>query len=382
MSKALEMLDKLDLEVLESEQVEKVKGEILTPLSKVEKQKAVLSVAKSLNKQYDTTVLQSMGKRVGKRVPSIPTSLVSFGEEICGCGGTPRGRVIEIFGPEASGKTSIALQIVADAQRSGGLAAYIDAEHSLDPSYASRIGVNVNDMFISQPDNGEQALEVAEALIDARAVDVIVIDSVAALVPQAELNGDMGDAQMGLQARLMSQACRKLTGKCNKNGVTLIFINQIREKLGVMFGNPETTTGGRALRFYASLRIKIRQMSKTDGGIIEVDGTRVGQRCELVAVKSKCGGSPYAKTELNLMYASGWDAEEDLVDYALKIGVVDEEGKGWYTTGAFGSAKEKLRKRDLTEGDRFGILKMEIEKAIEAKRKADAEKEQEASAKI
>lgn len=379
MSKALEMLDSLQLEVASPEEVvSTAKQSALTPLSKTEKQKACVAVTKAMNKQYETVVLQSMGKRVGQRVPSIPTKLISFGEEICGCGGTPRGRVIEIFGPEASGKTSIALQVVAEAQQAGGMAAYIDAEHSLDPSYAKRIGVDVDALLISQPDYGEQALEIAEALIDARCVDVIVVDSVAALVPKAELAGDMGDAQMGLQARLMSQACRKLTGKCNRNGVTLIFINQIREKLGVMFGNPETTTGGRALRFYASLRIKIRQMSKSDGGIIEVDGVRVGQRCELTAVKSKCGGSPYASTELNLMYAHGWDAEEDLVDYAVQTGVVTDEGKGWYKFSG-----KKGRKNDLTEGDQFGILKMAVEKAIEDKRKADAEKEQqEAGSKI
>lgn len=376
MSKALEMLDSLGVqeplakaivEVMEKSQ------EPLKPLSKAEKQKAAIQVSKALNKEYQTTILQSMGKRVGQRLPSIPTELVSFGEEICGCGGTPRGRVIEIFGPEASGKTSLALQIVAEAQKAGGTAAYIDAEHSLDPSYAARLGVNVNELLISQPDYGEQALEVADALVTARAVDVIVVDSVAALVPKAELDGDMGDAQMGLQARLMSQALRKLTGKCNRNGVTVVFINQIREKLGVMFGNPETTTGGRALRFYASLRIKIRQLSKTDGGIIEEDGVRVGQRCELVAVKSKCGGSPYASTVLALRYATGWDKYEDLIDYAIKLQVVEETSKGWFSFDG-----EKLRRNDLTEGEGFGILKLAIEKAIEDKRKADVEKEQEA----
>lgn len=375
MSKALEMLDSLGLGgviELAKEPEAPAKAEPLTPLTKAEKKKAAASVSKSLNKQYGTTLLQSMGKRVGTRLPAYPTNLISVDEELIGCGGVPKGRIIEIFGPEASGKTTISLHIVAEVQKAGGMAAYIDAEHSLDPSYAARIGVNVDELLISQPDYGEQSLEVAEALIEARAVDIIVIDSVSALVPKAELDGDMGDSFMGLQARLMSQAMRKLVGLCNKSGITLIFINQIREKLGVMFGDPETTTGGRALKFYSSLRIKIRQLSKTDGGIIEEDGVRVGQRCRLTAVKNKASGAPYSTTDITLMYRSGWDKEADLVDYAVKVGVVEDVGKGWFSYNG-----ERVRKNALTEGENFGKLMTVVKKALQDKRENDAKKEQE-----
>lgn len=358
MSKALDQLEAL----MEPEEApKKVK---LEPLSKAEKQKALKSVQKSLDKEFDTIMLQFMGKRVGQRLPSFPTGLVSVDEELIGCGGIPKGRVIEVYGPEASGKTTFCLHVVSEIQKAGGTAVYIDAEHSLDPSYASRIGVNVDELAISQPNSGEQALTVAEALVTARACDIIVIDSVAALVPQAELDGEMGDSHMGLQARLMSQALRKLTALCNINGVTIIFINQIREKIGVMFGNPETTTGGRALKFYASLRIEIRQMSKTDGGVIEVDGQRVGQRSRLKAVKNKVGGAPYAQTELALMYETGWDKREDMVEYAIKLGVVTP-GQWCVFEGT------KYRKNQLTEGALFDTLSESVKAAIAAKREKD-----------
>jgi recombination protein RecA len=340
----------------------------LAPLTKAEKIKAILAVEKSLNKEYKSVVLQRMGQRVGVPLPSWETALVSVAEELFGCGGIPKGRIIEIFGPEGSGKTSFALDIIASVQHAGGQAAFVDAEHALDPSYASRIGVDVDELLISQPDNGEQALEVVEALVRSRAIDVIVVDSVSALVPKAELDGDMGDSHMGLQARLMSQAMRKLTGLCNTNGVTLAFINQVREKIGVMFGNPETTTGGRALKFYASLRIKIRQLSKADGGIILDDtGKRVGQRCHLEAVKNKVGGAPYASTDINLMYASGWDKRLDMVEYAEKLGVV-ESGAWWKFAG------EQFRKLSLTEEPVFANIRIAVQQAVQAKRKSDAEK--------
>lgn len=338
---------------------------LISPLgimSKADKLKAALSVEKVLNKEYKTILLQKMGKRVGTRLPCFPTNLLSVDEELIGCGGVPKGRIIEIFGPEGSGKTSLALGIVAEVQQGGGVAAYVDAEHALDPAYASRIGVNVDELLISQPDYGEQALEVVDALVKARAVDVLVVDSVSALVPKAELDGDMGDSHMGLQARLMSQAMRKLTGSCSRYGVTVIFINQIREKIGVMFGNPETTSGGRALKFYASLRIKIRQLSKGDGGIIEVDGVRVGQRCRLDAVKNKCGGAPYASTDITLMYATGWDKALDVVDYAVVLGIV--KSGAWYIF-----KEEKYRKNDLTESSVVANIEIEIKKAIEDRRK-------------
>jgi recombination protein RecA len=344
----------------------KDKAESILPLatmSKADKLKAALSVEKSLNTEYKTILLQKMGKRVGTRLPCYPTNLLSVDEELIGCGGVPKGRIVEIFGSEGSGKTSFALHIVAEVQKAGGVAAYIDAEHSLDPNYASRIGVNVDELLISQPDYGEQALEVAESLVKSRAVDVIIIDSVSALVPRSELDGDMGDASMGTQARLMSQAMRKLTGICNKNGVTVAFINQVREKIGVMFGNPETTSGGRALKFYASLRIKIRQLSKSDGGIVEADGVRVGQRCHLEAVKNKCGGAPYASTDISLMYATGWDKSLDVVDYAADMGVV--ESGTWYVFKG-----EKWRKNLLlTRPDMLDTIRVEVLKTIESRRK-------------
>lgn len=343
----------------------------LTPLSKAEKQKAASAVAKAMNKEHPNLILP-MGKRVGQRVPSYSTNLISFDEGLTGCGGVPKGRIIEIFGPEASGKTTISLHCISEIQAAGGTAAFVDAEHALDPTYASRIGVDVDELLISQPDSGEQGLEVTEALVRARAVDIIVVDSVSALVPQAELDGEMGDSHMGLQARLMSQAMRKLRGICNVNGVSVIFINQIREKIGVTFGDPEVTTGGRALKFYASLRIKIRQLSKTDGGIIEVDGVRVGQRSRLTAVKNKVGGAPYATTDLALYYSRGWDKDEDLADYAVKIGAVVEGPKGWFNWDG-----EKYRRNELTSDGRYDTLLKVVKKTIEDKRKADAEKEQE-----
>ena len=336
------------------------------PLTKEEKIKAALTVEKSLNAEYDTIVLQRMNKRAGMRLPSIPTNMPSVDEELFGCGGVPKGRIIEIFGPEASGKTSIALDIIAETQKAGGMAAFVDAEHALNPEYAARLGVNLDELLISQPDSGEQALEVVEALVVARAVDIVVVDSVSALVPQAELDGDMGDSHMGLQARLLSQAMRTLRGICNVNGTTVVFINQLRDKLGVMFGNPETTTGGRALKFYASTRVKIRQLSKDDGGIILDDSkNRIGQRCRLTAVKNKCGGVPYAETDVNLMYSTGWDKRLNTIEYAIKIGVVQTTSPGKYAwKGA------PIKKKALTEEPTFGILRMELQKAIEARRAA------------
>jgi recombination protein RecA len=345
----------------------------LTPLSKAEKVKAGNSVVKAMNKEYPNLLLP-MGKRVGQRIASYPTNLISFDEGLTGCGGVPKGRIVEIFGPEASGKTTACLHFIAEIQKAGGMAAFVDAEHALDPTYASRIGVDIDELLISQPDSGEQALEVVEALVRARASDIIVVDSVSALVPQAELDGDMGDSHMGLQARLMSQAMRKLRGICNINGVTVIFINQIREKIGVSFGDPEVTSGGRALKFYASLRIKIRQLSKGDGGIVEEDGVRIGQRSILTAVKNKVGGAPYATTILELIYQHGWDKDIDLANYAIKIGVVEDAGKGWYLWKG-----ERYRKNDLTSGDNSDMLLKEVKQTLEDRRKSDAEKVQEAA---
>lgn len=360
MSKLDEQLKNLGLDELMDEP-KKVETK-LAPLTKAEKVKAADGVSKSLNKQFETIVLQKMGKRVGQRLPSISTELISLDEDIFGCGGAPRGRIIEIFGENGSGKTSLALKVVAQAQKAGGLAAFIDAEHALDPSYAHRIGVNVDELLISQPDYGEQALEITEALIDARCVDVIVIDSVSALVPRSELEGDMGDASMGSQARLMSQAMRKLIGKANKSGTCVIFLNQTREKVGVSFGDPTVTSGGKALKFYASVRVKVRQLSKTDGGIILEGDKRVGQRCRLEAVKNKVGGAPYAQTDLNLLYSIGWDEKDDMVEYAIKLGIV--------TPGAWHVFEgEKLRRKDLTNPEIYERIVKSVGKSLEERAK-------------
>ena len=275
--------------------------------------------------------LVRLGNRVNQPIPSVPTGLITFDEEVLGCGGIPRGRVIEVIGPESSGKTTIALMMVACFQALGEIAAYVDAEHSLDPTYANKLGVDVDNLLISQPDYGEHALGVVEALVRSGLVSVIVIDSVAALVPKAELEGDMGASHMGLQARLMSQALRKFTGIGSKSGTTLVFINQIREKIGVMFGSPETTTGGRALKFYASIRLDVRRVSDIK------EGDRIiGHTMKAKGVKNKVG-TPKKETLLDLYYPGesdivGFDKMGDLVNYGTANGVVDKSG-AWYAYG-------------------------------------------------
>jgi recombination protein RecA len=271
----------------------------------------------------------------------------------------PRGRVIEIFGPESSGKTTITLQIIAEAQKAGGLAAFVDAEHALDPAYARKLGVDVDNLLVSQPDYGEQALEIVEALVRSNAIDVLVVDSVAALVPKAELDGEMGDSHMGLQARLMSQALRKLTGTVSKSRTCLIFINQIRDKIGVMFGNPETTTGGRALKFYSSMRIDIRRI-----GAVKEGDTVVGSRTKVKVVKNKVA-APFRDAEFDILYGEGISREGDGLDLAVLHNIVDKSG-AWYSYQGerIGQGRENVRSFLKENKDVFGRIDAEVRKKL------------------
>jgi recombination protein RecA len=292
----------------------------------------------TIEKQYGKGSIMRLGnKDVLVPVSVIPTGSISI-DNALGVGGFPRGRVIEVYGPESGGKTTLTLHVIAEAQKLGGQAAFIDAEHALDPVYARKLGVDVDNLLVSQPDNGEQALEIAEALIRSNSVDIIVVDSVAALVPRAELEGDMGDAQMGLQARLMSQALRKLTGIVAKSRTCLIFINQIREKIGVMFGNPETTTGGRALKFYSSVRIDIRRIQSIK------EGDRVvGSRTRAKVVKNKVA-APFREAEFDIIYGEGVSREGDLIDTGVNAGILEKSGT-WisYKTDRLGQGRDNAR---------------------------------------
>ena len=303
-----------------------------------EKTKNLDLAISQIEKQYGKGSIMRLGnKDVLVPVNVIPTGSISI-DSALGVGGFPRGRVIEVYGPESGGKTTLTLHVIAEAQKLGGQAAFIDAEHALDPVYARKLGVDVDNMLVSQPDNGEQALEIAEALIRSNAVDIIVVDSVAALVPRAELEGDMGDAQMGLQARLMSQALRKLTGIVAKSRTCLIFINQIREKIGVMFGNPETTTGGRALKFYASVRIDIRRIQSIK------EGDRVvGSRTRAKVVKNKVA-APFREAEFDIIYGEGVSREGDLIDVGVNAGILEKSGT-WisYKTDRLGQGRDNAR---------------------------------------
>ncbi|MDO8677449.1 MAG: recombinase RecA [Acidobacteriota bacterium] len=303
-----------------------------------ERIKALDVAVGQIEKQFGKGSIMRLGqnKAVGP-VDVISTGALSI-DYALGIGGVPRGRVIEIFGPESSGKTTLALQVIAEAQKAGGLAAFVDAEHALDAAYSKKLGVDIDNLLVSQPDNGEQALEIVEVLIRSNSVDVVVVDSVAALVPRAEIEGEMGDAQMGLQARLMSQALRKLTGAVSKSKTSLIFINQLREKIGVMFGNPETTTGGRALKFYASVRIDIRRI-----GAIKDGENVVGGRTRVKIVKNKMA-APFREAEFDIMYGEGVSREGDLIDIAVEHKIIEKSG-AWFAYGGerLGQGRENVK---------------------------------------
>ncbi len=301
------------------------------------KSKAVEAALLNIEKKFGKGAIMRLGERPHEEIGAISTNCLSLDAAI-GVGGFPRGRIIEVYGPESSGKTTLALQVVAQAQKLGGIAAYIDAEHAMDPDYAAKLGVNIDELLISQPDSGEQALEIAETLVRSASIDVIVVDSVAALVPRAEIDGEMGDSHMGLQARLMSQALRKLTATISSTNTCFIFINQLRDKIGVMFGSPETTTGGKALKFYASVRMDIRRI-----GAIK-DGDRVvGNRTKVKFVKNKVA-PPFRECEFDIMYGEGISREGDLVDLAVTKNIVEKSGSWFsYSGERLGQGRENVK---------------------------------------
>jgi recombination protein RecA len=332
----------------------------------MDKGKAIESALLQIEKKFGKGAIMRLGEKPHEEVGAISTNCLSLDAAI-GVGGFPRGRIIEVYGPESSGKTTLALHVVASAQKSGGICAYIDAEHAMDPEYAGKLGVNIDDMLISQPDSGEQALEIAETLVRSNSVDVIVVDSVAALVPRAELDGEMGDSLPGLQARLMSQALRKITAIVANSRTCFVFINQLREKIGVFFGSPETTTGGKALKFYASLRLDIRRI-----GAIKDGDKVVGNRTRVKVVKNKCA-PPFRECEFDIMYGEGISHTGDLIDLAVNNNVIEKSGAWFsYKGDRLGQGRENVKNFLKENTDLAGAIESDVRNALGFGEKAEA----------
>jgi len=326
-----------------------------------DKVEALNNTIKTIEKQFGKGSIMKLGENSTLNLEVVSTGCISL-DMALGVGGLPRGRVVEVFGPESSGKTTVALHSIAQAQKEGGMAAFIDAEHALDPLYAKRLGVDINNLLVSQPDNGEQALEIAEALVRSGAIDIVVIDSVAALVPKAEIEGEMGDSHVGLQARLMSQALRKLTAHISKSNAIVIFINQIREKIGIVYGNPETTTGGRALKFYSSLRLEVKK-----GEPIKQGTEQVGSRTKVKVVKNKVA-PPFKSVEFDIMYGTGISREGDVLDMATELDVIQKSGS-WYSFEGerMGQGRENAKEFLKNNPDIYKVCAERIREKIKAK---------------
>ena len=323
-----------------------------------DRHKQILATLAQMDKQFGKGSVLMLGSRAALPVEVISTGSVAI-DSALGAGGFPRGRVVEVFGPESSGKTTLALQVIAQAQRSGGAAAFIDAEHALDATYAANLGVHIEDLLVSQPDYGEQALEIAQALVNSQALDVIVIDSVAALTPKAEIDGEMGDSHMGLQARMMSQALRKLTASVSRANTCLIFINQLREKIGVMFGNPETTTGGRALKFFSSVRVDVRRASAIKDG-----DTVIGNRTKVKIVKNKVA-APFREAEVDILYGKGVSREGDVLDLGVQQGLIEKSGS-WYSYKGerIGQGRDTVRQALIDRPELCEAIETELRRTL------------------